>query len=385
MDLLCTPVVAPLSSSITYLAPQEGLLGLSSQVSKEPRARHLFVDNVRFLSMLAIVCVHGMAVLGPDDGGLGRQVLQLPLKFGTIGFFLISGFLLGEGLQIYRPAEYLRRRVRKVFLPWLVWLSLLSVYQIILDMARHRVHLTLTNVGLVFLQQCEACLLSTAFWFVPNLLLALTVLLMFRPYLYDLRLGAGLFLVHLFYVVNLYTMRIPSSHTEALLGFVFDLWLGSYASRHMAELWHWIESVRVSVLAWGLAAALLLGLVEARILTHLHSPDPLNTLRLSNQMFSIVVVLLILKIRRGVWPTFVNVRRETYGIYLAHGMLLAMGINLLNEVRRTYFPSTQIEAGLSGIFIWLLLSAAVYLAALATTRMLAAQVHLRWLVGVDSL
>src|ERR1700722_7360052 len=85
-----------------------------------PRPRelnHLFVNNVRFWSMLSVIVVHSWYVFGSANSGLDIALVT-PFKFATIGFFLISGFLLGERVDRRNPVEYFLRRFRRVFVPW---------------------------------------------------------------------------------------------------------------------------------------------------------------------------------------------------------------------------------------------------------------------------
>ena len=60
--------------------------------------RHIFVDNVRFWSMIGIVAIHSASVfiVIENTHPLLIAALLAPAKFGTIGFFLISGFLLAS-------------------------------------------------------------------------------------------------------------------------------------------------------------------------------------------------------------------------------------------------------------------------------------------------
>jgi peptidoglycan/LPS O-acetylase OafA/YrhL len=69
--------------------------------------RHIFVDNVRFLSMIGIVAIHSATVVFVTGNVHPMLIAALlaPQKFGTTGFFLISGFLLGERLDRCRPLE----------------------------------------------------------------------------------------------------------------------------------------------------------------------------------------------------------------------------------------------------------------------------------------
>src|ERR1700751_3180095 len=71
---------------------------------------HLFANNVRFLSMAAIIGIHTLdnypsAVALTSIPPYLFYLVQ-PLKFGTIGFFLVSGFLFGERIEKHSPFEY---------------------------------------------------------------------------------------------------------------------------------------------------------------------------------------------------------------------------------------------------------------------------------------
>ena len=194
--------------------------------------RHLFVDNVRFWSMFAVVAIHACQVFGEvggDQPGL-VAIIMTPLKFGTIAFFLIAGFLAARGIEASPPGEYLSRRIKRVFFPWLVWMSLFVAWLMASDVVHHSISLSLSPATLFALAGLtRLCLFDTSFWFVPNLLLCLALLLAFRRYLDRLIFGALLLAFSLFYAVNIYKNWIPSSHSEALLGYVFYLWLGTYA------------------------------------------------------------------------------------------------------------------------------------------------------------
>src|SRR5579863_5728328 len=96
--------------------------------NSQQKADRLFANNVRFLSMAAIVAVHsnGYNLDKLPYGSLLRYVDQ-PFKFGTIAFFLVSGFLFGDRIDQYGSLEYFGRRLRSVFLPWLSWFLLLRI------------------------------------------------------------------------------------------------------------------------------------------------------------------------------------------------------------------------------------------------------------------
>ena len=82
---------------------------------------YVCVDNVRFWSMLAVIAVHSLVAWDIPSTETSTQNLQLALlqvmKFGTIGFYFISGFLLGHRLDDDAPRAYYQRRLKKVGAP----------------------------------------------------------------------------------------------------------------------------------------------------------------------------------------------------------------------------------------------------------------------------
>lgn len=290
---------------------------------------HLFVNNVRFLCIVAIVGVHSAAdeKLYPGMSGWWPAIYVSWMKFGTIGFFLISGFLLGERFQAARPLDYVAKRIRRIFIPWCVWMVLFTL----LCRQRHGwiTGLTLPVLGNLFWNH----LWYTSFWFVPNLLFAMTILLLCRRWLYDPRLGAVLLLFNLFYAVNIYACWISSIHTLALFGFVFYLWLGANVAHRFARFNAWMRGVPVWVLLTAIGVSYLLALSEAGLIMHLHLDGPSNTIRLSNQIFSVLMVCLIFKVRRRIWPSWLDVRQQTFGIYLSHMLVLSFVASTIKDFR----------------------------------------------------
>jgi membrane-bound acyltransferase YfiQ involved in biofilm formation len=348
---------------------------------KQVGARHLFVDNVRFWSMLAIVGIHCVQILGVT--GIKRaslqQAIEMPLKFGTIAFFLISGFLLGERIQTCSPVEYLSRRLRKVFLPWFFWVSILVAARLIFDFKDHQPGLHISILSIAHRYHVSA--MNTPFWFVPNLLVSLCVLLFFRRHLYDLRLGGALLAINLVYVVNIYALWFPNSHVRAWFGFVFYLWLGSYASRHIERLKHWVSGISMSAWLGIVAVTGVVAFGEACLLIHLKDLDPGNTLRFSNQIFSIVVVLFLLKVERATWPKFVDVPRHTFGIYLSHYIVLLVVVKFMI---RTAFMSVakEVLGSAAGLVLWAIVLSVTYTSALMITKAIAISGSFEWMVGL---
>ncbi|HEY0758668.1 MAG TPA: acyltransferase [Acidisarcina sp.] len=365
-----------------------------SQVEVAPTARvqgttFLFVDNVRFWSMAVVVALHsvyfawtGVAMMVPVFR------MMTVLKFGTIGFFVIAGFLLGSHMRTEKPAPYLMRRVKRLVVPWLLWFALMVVTARCL----FHTHIYHRQVAFSFsfgecqllASQAYLTLIASSFWFVPNLLLGICVLLLFRRVLYRKELGAALLALNLFYSANIYGRWFTLRSTEALFGYMFFLWVGSYASHHHAELHAWLTrtpwKALIGVALLGIAASL----AEETWLIHLAATDPVHILRVSNQLLSITLLLLMAKAKRPTSPSFINVRRDTFGIYLAHWMVAVgcwhVGVFVMRRAGTSYL---QIGFGARLIFA-VLLFVFTYGFSLWITQVLASSKSMAWMVGAGS-
>jgi len=352
-------------------------------------SNYIFVDNVRFISMAAIVALHSfglvalVAGIAPSNWLLGC-LLQL-CKFGTLGFFLISGFLMEESLRRRRSTDYLARRIKTTFLPWLIWFGLYTSLALVNRVITGRLNLSSSGADyLAVLSVVYDLLFSTAYWFVPNLLLAICVLLLCRRHLASLWLGAVLLLASFFYGIDAYTQWIPGeTHTKALFGYVFYLWLGAWAARNFNKVEQITERIPWAAI---LATPLLFGmaaLIEGLVLYRMGNPDSLNTLRISNQAYSVAVTLALFKARKSLSPKALRVRSTTFGIYLSHPLLLGLGLTL---AKRSALPDVFARAshlGTLALLVILLCAWSVaYACSLALTHAIANRPHLCWLVGV---
>ncbi len=351
-------------------------------------AEHLFVNNVRFLSMAAVVCLHTLSALLSRaglslDSGWGIAVVQA-VKFGTIGFFLISGFLLSESLDRRSRSDYLRRRLRTVAVPWLAWFAIFSGILLFAKILRgafwsHSIEGTVRLLG----QDLYRNLFTTAYWFVPNLLVAMCILLLCRRFLYDLWLGSLFLAVSLLHGVNVYAHWIPiRSHTEALLGFVFYLWLGAWSAHHFAAVQAWIRRIPMVVVLAITIASLGAATSESMFLYAKGAADPMNTLRVANQIYSTAFVLLVFRLRGPVSPKALDVRATTFGIYLSHTVMLAFLLSCINRVGPIRALLQPWVGTLQAILAMPLFGFAfVYGSSLLITRWLVSHPRSSWMVG----
>ena len=88
------------------------------------RRDYLFIDNVRFVSLIAIVMRHCEISLFRDYhvSALENAITQIR-SFGVLLFFINSGFLMAAWLA--RPntsvEAYWRGRLTRIGQPWLIW------------------------------------------------------------------------------------------------------------------------------------------------------------------------------------------------------------------------------------------------------------------------
>ncbi|MFD0751509.1 acyltransferase [Mucilaginibacter calamicampi] len=284
-----------------------------------------FIDAIRCIAMMAIVVEHS---IGSYNFTKGTDLYWAYIgftqfaKFGTIAFFLLAGFLISEKFTDYTPAEYLKRRISTTFGPWIFW-SLVYVLAMIINMAvkeriYHRGDFTLINI----LNAIETVYLYTNYWFIINFLISISILLIFRRYVYSIYMGIILLCFTVFYAVNIHFEWIQTSHTTAILGFVFFLWMGAQLRKHWQQIEKWVSNLSYLAIFVAFVLTFSLSVYETYELSNF-SADYLNTLRFSNVLYSLVFFVLLLRIKTFPFTTYLKPRQTTYGIYLIHYILVS--------------------------------------------------------------
>lgn len=350
-------------------------------LSAQDASDHLFVNNIRHWSMFGIVLIHCATfatVFAPEIPTFAYMLIELA-KFGTIGFFVISGFLLGERYQLGK-VEYLKRRLKRLAVPWTLWFLVFCALRWISDLLHHRAPL----VGFLgVIRWFVDNLFGSAFWFVPNLLVALCALLLFSKYIDDWRFGAAAFAISFAHGINVYGRWFPTPHTYAFLGFLSYLWLGAWSARNWQKVKFFSDSLPVWMLAPMAAVFWAFSMFETEVLVWMHRSDVSNTLRISNQAFSVVAILLLMKTPNIVWPRFINVREHTFGIYLAHTPMIMVVSAFLKRMPFARAGVIHSQAGTVGLV--LLLFAFTYALSVAIAVTLSRFEKTRWMVGAAPL
>jgi len=288
-----------------------------------------FVDHIRCLAMMAIVAEHslgaGVAVL-PQSARFNDYLhLMQVTKFGTITFFLLAGFLIGEKFTDYTPGQYLKRRFSNTFGPWLFWSGVFIVCFIanlaVKERMYHDGRFSLANI----LDGIKTVYFFTNYWFIINFMISISLLLVFKKHLYTLTFGAVLLAFTLFYSVNIHYEWINPTHTIAIFGFIFFLWLGAQLRKHWLTIDTYLHKVPYWALIIPVIIAYVLGITEIKALAG-HSSEPFNTLRFSNILYSLTVFAFLLKVRNIKMLNYLKPRDTTFGIYLIHYIILAFAI-----------------------------------------------------------
>ncbi|WP_443945670.1 acyltransferase family protein [Pedobacter sp. AW1-32] len=345
-----------------------------------------FVDTIRCISMFGIVYEHSAVLWGmhyTKTSDIWLQVMAMQFwKFATIAFFLIGGFLINYKFTEYTPLQYLGRRFKNTIKPWLFWIAILIILNLIhnwvLQMKSGDDLFEGKNPVAYFVEQLRYILFESSFWFILNFLICISILLLFKKYLYKIWFGLILACISLIYSLNLYHEWFVTHHSAALFGFVFYLWLGVYLNRYYERIMQFTRDMKWSWILITNIVFFVFSCLEVIYLAKNGSTDQYNTLRISNIFYSLSMFLLLLKIGsikfidKGLKP-----RQTTFGIYLIHQILI---IRLLPEIFKWGQWNFTTFSVIENILYSILRFLVVYLIAFMVTRLLI-KTKLKWVVG----
>lgn len=298
---------------------------MQNLINEAPKKKNYdFIDHIRAIAMIAIVAEHSFGTK-PIEGSYNYWLnigMAQATKFGTISFFLLAGFLIGDKFTDYTPGQYLKRRFSNTFGPWLFWSVIFIVcFMANLQVKAHMYHDDRFNWQNIW-AEIQMVYLYSNYWFIINFMVSITILLLFKKHLYNLKFGIGLLVCTLFYSVNVYFNWVNGAHTTAILGFVFFLWLGAQLRKN----WHLIEQRLKRIPYWAIILMIVvsysMAYQEILLITAQKSIHGFNTLRFSNILYSLSVFALLLKIRTFKALDILQPRQTTFGIYLIHAIIV---------------------------------------------------------------
>ncbi|WP_410221956.1 acyltransferase family protein [Pedobacter sp.] len=310
-----------------------------------------FVDTIRCIAMMGIVFEHSVysGTYIFDSFSL-KHIVYISLiqlsKFGTIAFFVLAGFLLGSKFVSYSSWQYFKRRLSTVFVPWLIWSSIFITVVLI---QQYIVLKDKFDLRQLLPEKLKMTYLYTNYWFIINFLFCIGLLLIFKRFLYKWWLGVIFLLFSLTYSVNVYFEWYTPSHTTAIFGFVFYLWLGAMLNKNWVYIEQKLKHISYPVIIILFILSFVCSVWDSMNLINLQSSDPYNTLRISNIFYSLITIFLLLKIKNFGFTKYLKPRETTFGVYLIHYILVT---NLLPEIFRPFkLPQIQ-DMSLAGMFAY---------------------------------
>jgi fucose 4-O-acetylase-like acetyltransferase len=285
-----------------------------------------FVNLIRFVSMMGVVWAH-VVLWSPDRGGstdlLEDTYMQsyIPykqiFKFSVLCFFIISGFLLGDKITRGSRISYFKRRLDGTIKPYMVAFLLFAGFMLIRSHVLHR-QVTESNS---FFSVIKFCVFDTFFWYLPNYLVCLFIIMLLRKYLKSWYLGGALLSITMVYtVLTVYTNTYAAGHGTAIFGFIFYLWLGVFIRQQ--NIVNKILNIKTPVLLIIVLFLFVLSSLESYWL-YKQSLPYFNILRVFNQLYALAMFALLVKlgsskINFGIFDP----RKESFGIYLYHGFFV---------------------------------------------------------------
>lgn len=344
-----------------------------------------FIDTMRFIAMIGIVMEHSspfleLKLVNFEDQLIQTIALQF-IKFGTIVFFILAGFLIGDKFNQYTTKEYLGRRLKTTLKPWIFWVSIFIILFYIDQGVRYVKHFSAPGFvdPLAYLaDRFHFILVYTSFWFIINFMICITILLLFRKYMYKLWLGLGLGVLSLFYSVNLYYEWIPTGHTTALVGFVFYLWLGVILHKYFGSFQLWISKRSFASLTFWVVLTFILSCLETLNLIKLGYNDSLNTLRITNIIYSFACFLFLYRFCDFKAIEKLNPRSMTFGIHLVHHILIIIFLPMILKPLKIIYVNQSTWTLFAMQFLIFIL---IYSTTFVVVYYLGKSKKLKWTVG----
>jgi peptidoglycan/LPS O-acetylase OafA/YrhL len=321
-----SPLLADYSTSVLF----SWLLPASSNPSASAATIDYTkrMDILRFVAICSIIwghCLFGWEAIMPKNMvyHIALSIITELGRVGTVIFFIISGFFLGNNIHKYTLLSYLRHRLFSIIVPWVCFLTLFVLIQIAHLRSMHQI-ITDSPVKtlLLFYNIFKGFVFHAAYWFIPISMIAACALVVLKNYMNKSWLGIIFLSATLFYGVNLHYGWISANHTKAFAGYIFFMWLGLQLKMHMHQVTQLIEKLSWPVLLHALLLLLAIACWESVQLQHTGSVDPYASIRISNWLLSIGVFIALLKSDKLTWVSYLKPQRYVYGVYLVHCIII---------------------------------------------------------------
>lgn len=282
---------------------------------------------------------------------IGSSVMNL-IKFGTIVFFVISGFLFQLKYDKYRKAfkPFLSNKYNALLKPYIIIFifPLLFLYLVVPVIKNGTLGSFAQQLTLIF-----NTIMLTSYWFIPTLMLYF-IINFFIPTKWVSTLLIIFSIITGVFVLNIYLRFLPfTNHSLTGIGFMSFFLLGRllFLKPQLS-----LSRNNVSILLVEIVAFFAFSELESLyLLFSRHDSDYLNSLRLSNIFFSLAVLEgmngLFTRKKHSLLPQV-----NTYFIYLIHPhfVTLCLGKTHMLSVVYTQFGANILTV-VASVFVCLLL------------------------------
>lgn len=283
------------------------------------------INSIRFIAMFGVLFIHSAGsylkffVSKENTFGVFSFLISI-MKFSTIVFFLISGYLFELNKNKYVDFKtFLIGKYSNLLKPYLtIFLIPICLFFFFSHPDFHEA--TFKTVINWYVKTIFDQIFLTNYWFIPVLVLYFMVNF-FVPYRALKILFPISIAITLFYSINLYFNFVRTEHTLSFLGFLSFFFLGRLQAYKKYKPVKFYCKIILAFLF------LFLSLAETNVLHYyFHSQDAANTLKISNILFSISIVVLLKDMRQ--FPAKI-LKIDTYFIYLIHMHVLRITSLLL--------------------------------------------------------
>lgn len=257
-----------------------------------------------------------MPIASLPGGGFLFQASILNLaKFGTIVFFVISGYLFQHKFDNYvkRKRDFLKNKYTTLLRPYVLVFAVPTIAYIFCT--PHIQPYNTLNIP-IFINRLLHEIFFTNYWFIPTLFLYFFINLFIPTAHLTFFLCLSL-VITLFWSANIYIKFLPfTAHTVTGLGFMSAFILGRMICLRKGFSICNNNARILGIIVIGSYAA---SMIESYLIYFkIHEDDFVNTLRLSNILFSLSVLEALNRVFRKKTLPLEIVQANTYFIYLFH-------------------------------------------------------------------
>lgn len=358
----------------------------------EERSYH-FADFIRFVAMCAIIFQHSFIVeksllIADSSSVVIFFFLKVLAKIGSISFFLVSGFLLASALDRYSSKDYLNKRVKNIFKPYILFVGIYLMLDCLGAFFGEQRITSFAELPGFIVSKILGILFFTSYWFIFNYFISVMLLLSLRKYLYERWLGVLLFCCTLVYSINVHFEFFLPHHTTAFVGFTFFLWLGANLRKNEVSFWNFIETTPLWKILGLVGVTLAFNLYETYYLLEKGATIVDSSLKFTNIVYACSVFLLLSKVGSKARFSYLNPRDETYPLYLVHPIFL----KVINYALLPMLPAVSailtINEASEVSWLAILLYQIVWFVAIYSLSLITVKVILyspwRWILGKQS-